>query len=123
MMRVTSIAAIVILFSFLLGLSLAAGAEEQLGKQLYDKYCLKCHGADGKADTKIGKLIKTPDLNERPWKHGETLASLVKLIKEGEGKENERRGDHCGCPVHIGPFQHQRELGLPDPPFQERSYC
>ena len=84
--KVASIAGTVLLFSFLLALFLGAGIEEERGKQLYDKHCQKCHGADGKAKTKIGKLTKTPDLNEHPWKHGETLADLVRLIKEGEGK-------------------------------------
>ena len=84
--RVSSIAVILVVSSFLLGLCIVAGQTEQLGKQLYEKHCLKCHGVDGNADTKIGRLTKTPDLNKRPWKSGESLEDLVKLIREGEGK-------------------------------------
>lgn len=74
------------LATFLLALSVGAFSEDQAGKDLYEKNCLKCHGEDGTADTKIGQLTKTPNLNEYPWKRGDTLEDLVKLISEGEGK-------------------------------------
>jgi mono/diheme cytochrome c family protein len=75
----------VALFSFLLVLT-AAGSGDDAARVLYDKACVKCHGEDGKGETKIGKLTKTPDLNQRPWKRGEMLEDMLKLITEGEGK-------------------------------------
>jgi mono/diheme cytochrome c family protein len=33
-------------------------------RKLYLKNCARCHGADGKGETEIGKLNDTPDLTE-----------------------------------------------------------
>ena len=86
LLRISTALVAVLLFLFLLALTAAAGGGDDATKALYDKNCVKCHGEDGKGETKIGKLTKTPDLNERPWKRGETLEDMVKLITEGEGK-------------------------------------
>ena len=34
------------------------------GKALYDQSCAKCHGADGKGDTKIGKVLGVKDYTD-----------------------------------------------------------
>ena len=31
---------------------------------LYEKHCLKCHGADGKGETKMGKKVGAKDLTD-----------------------------------------------------------
>ena len=91
-LRISTTLLAVLLFSFLLALTAAAGGGEDATKAAYDKYCVKCHGEDGKGETKIGKLTKTPDLNERPWTRGETLEDMIKLIVEGEGKMPKTKG-------------------------------
>ncbi len=60
------------------------------GKALYEKHCVKCHGADGKGDTKMGKKWQAKDYsNPKTWE-GLTDAAAIKSIKEGfkdkEGK-------------------------------------
>lgn len=85
LIRFFSIMAVFAFCAFLLVLTVTAGVDDAT-KALYDKTCVKCHGEDGKGETKIGKLIKTSDLNQRPWKRGETLEDMIKLISEGEGK-------------------------------------
>jgi cytochrome c6 len=60
------------------------------GKALYEKHCVKCHGADGKGDTKMGKKWQAKDYsNPKTWE-GLTDAAAIKSVKEGykdkEGK-------------------------------------
>lgn len=38
----------------------APAAAEADGKTLFEKTCMKCHGADGSGDTKAGKKMKVP---------------------------------------------------------------
>jgi mono/diheme cytochrome c family protein len=66
---------------------LLMAAEDDAGKAAYDKSCGKCHGPDGKGDTKMGKMIKTPDLTDKAsWKEGTSQEALEKVIREGSGK-------------------------------------
>ena len=60
------------------------------GKALYERDCAKCHGADGKGNTKMGQRSGARDYsNPKTWENL-TDAAAVKAIKEGvkdrEGK-------------------------------------
>jgi len=60
------------------------------GKALYEKECAKCHGPDGKGDTKMGKKMGAKDYSVAKTWEGLTDAAAVKSVKEGfkdkEGK-------------------------------------
>ncbi len=60
------------------------------GKALYEQHCVKCHGADGKGDTKMGKKMDAKDYSSPKTWEGLTDAKAVKAVKEGlkdkEGK-------------------------------------
>jgi len=65
-------------------------AAAESGKALYEKHCVKCHGTDGKGETKMGKKWQAKDYsNPKTWE-GLTDAAAIKSIKEGlkdkEGK-------------------------------------
>ncbi len=54
------------------------------GKAIYDKHCKKCHGANGDADTAIGKKNDMDSFLEAGWKQRFTLAKVVKVVTNGE---------------------------------------
>ncbi len=53
------------------------------GKAIYDKECTKCHGADGKGDTKMGKKLGAKDYSDAKVQDAVTDAAAFKAIKEG----------------------------------------
>jgi cytochrome c551/c552 len=53
-------------------------------KELYEKNCVKCHGPDGKADTKMGKKVNTRDLTDAKYQAEFTDEQAFKTIKEGK---------------------------------------
>ncbi len=59
-------------------------------KVIYDKECTKCHGADGKGDTKMGKKLGAKDYTDPKVQAAVTDEAAFKAIKEGlkdkEGK-------------------------------------
>jgi cytochrome c553 len=53
-------------------------------RTLYLNNCARCHGADGKSQTELGKLNDTPDISSgRARKISNS--SLTRLITKGEG--------------------------------------
>jgi cytochrome c6 len=64
----------------------AVQAADEDGEQVYQSKCAMCHGKDGKSDTKAGQMTKSPDLTQKPWKGGTSLADVEKLLREGVGK-------------------------------------
>src|SRR6266571_1723519 len=59
-------------------------------KENWEKHCTKCHGPDGKGDTKMGKKLEIKDLSDAKVQAEFTDEQAVKSIKEGikdkEGK-------------------------------------
>jgi mono/diheme cytochrome c family protein len=57
---------------------LAAPAAEN-----WENHCTKCHGADGKGQTKVGKKLKLKDYTDAKVQAEMTDADIVKYINEG----------------------------------------
>ena len=51
---------------------------------LFEKSCIKCHGADGKGDTKMGKKVNVKDLTDPKVQASFTDEEAFKTIKEGK---------------------------------------
>ncbi len=52
-------------------------------KENWEKNCLKCHGADGKGDTKMGKKVGVKDYTDPKVQAELKDAAAIKAIKEG----------------------------------------
>lgn len=67
--------------------SAALAADADSGKSFYEKSCAGCHGADGKGNEKMAKILGDKGLNivgsETKKKSDE---QLLKVIAEGAGK-------------------------------------
>jgi cytochrome c5 len=56
---------------------------------LFRNNCARCHGADGRADTPLGRTYQTPDLTDPDWwrKNSKitSTASLMSIVSRGKG--------------------------------------
>jgi mono/diheme cytochrome c family protein len=62
------------------GLCSASAAEV---KEIWQKDCAKCHGPDGKGDTKMGKKLEIKDLTDAKVQASLKDEEMFKAIKEG----------------------------------------
>lgn len=53
------------------------------GKEIYTKDCAKCHGADGKGETKMGKKLGVKDYTSSKVQSEFTDEQAFKAVKEG----------------------------------------
>jgi cytochrome c553 len=72
------------------GFAAAITASAADAKENWDKTCIKCHGAEGKGDTKIGEKLGIKDLTDAKVQAAFTDEQAFKALKEGlkdsEGK-------------------------------------
>lgn len=59
-------------------------------KEIYEKNCTKCHGADGKGDTKMGKKVNVKDLTDAKYQAEFTDDQAFKTIKEGKKDKEDK---------------------------------
>ena len=52
-------------------------------KENWEKNCAKCHGPDGKGDTKMGKKLEIKDLTDAKVQASLKDEDMLKAIKEG----------------------------------------
>ncbi|MBI3325839.1 MAG: cytochrome c [Nitrospinae bacterium] len=73
-------------WGWLLG-NIAFGGVAEPGKEVYQKRCLPCHGADGKGNPQMAEALKTEiqDLSA-PALLSKPETELLKAIADGKGK-------------------------------------
>ena len=52
-------------------------------KENWEKICAKCHGPDGKGDTKMGKKLEIKDFTDAKYQDSLKDEAMLKAIKEG----------------------------------------
>ena len=52
-------------------------------KENWEKSCAKCHGPDGKGDTKMGKKLEIKDFTDAKYQDSLKDEAMFKAIKEG----------------------------------------
>ncbi len=67
--------------ALLAGMALTARAAD--AKETYEKDCAKCHGVDGKGDTKMGKKLGAKDYTDPKVQDEMKTDAAVKAVKEG----------------------------------------
>jgi len=76
----------------ILGIAIAAmtalSARADDAKSLYENDCAKCHGSDGKGQTKMGQKLGAKDYSDSKVQAALTDAAGVKAIKEGLKSED-----------------------------------
>ena len=75
-MKVIALALALVVFSTLSGYAADA-------KALWSANCAQCHGPDGKADTKMGKILSAKDLTDPKSQASFTDAQAATAIKDG----------------------------------------
>jgi mono/diheme cytochrome c family protein len=71
------------LLTVLIGFTTAMIASASGAKEVYDKQCAKCHGADGKGQTKMGQKIGAKDYTDPKVQAELKDEAAFKAIKEG----------------------------------------
>lgn len=72
-----------ILIAAILGLAAALSAKAADAKENYDTLCAKCHGAEGKGDTKMGAKLGCKDFTDAKVQADLKDDAAAKAIKEG----------------------------------------
>jgi cytochrome c6 len=62
----------------------ALSARAADAKESWDKNCQKCHGADGKGETTMGKKLKVKDYTDAKVQASMKDEEMFKTIKEGK---------------------------------------
>ena len=72
------------------GAALAVGAAlfAAPAAENWENHCAKCHGMDGKGQTKAGKKAEVKDLTDANYQAGFTDEQMFKQIKEGMKDKN-----------------------------------
>ena len=66
------------------GLLIAALVQAGDAKETWEKSCTKCHGADGKGQTKMGQKLGIKDLTDAKVQESFKDEEAFKTIKEGK---------------------------------------
>jgi len=73
----------IIMLAAVFGFTAALTASAADAKANWDSLCAKCHGADGKGQTKIGQMLKIKDLTDPKVQADIKDDAAFKAIKEG----------------------------------------
>ena len=78
---------LVFIFSFMAVFAVKANSSnERKAPQLYRRYCVSCHGSDGRAKTSKGKFGHARDLTDAQWHEEVTDERIFNSIMNGRSQ-------------------------------------
>jgi len=72
-----------LVFGAIVGFAVAVFGATEHPSETFKKYCAKCHGEDGKAETPKGKQMKAQNFTDAEFQEKKTDAELIKTVTEG----------------------------------------
>jgi len=78
----------IILLAMMFGLAATLASKGADAKENWDAQCAKCHGADGKGDTKIGAKLGCKDFTDAKVQADLKDDAAFKALKEGLIKDD-----------------------------------
>ena len=80
-----------------LALVALSASAEPTGKEIYEKHCQKCHGPDGKAQTRLGRKSGAKNLSDKENQAKLSDEDVFKTIKFGrKNDKGEEKMDPFG---------------------------
>ena len=73
----------VLLIAIAASAAMVVSASAADAKENWEKSCAKCHRADGKGDTKMGKKLEIKDFTDAKYQASLKDEAMFKAIKEG----------------------------------------
>jgi len=78
----------IVLLAMMFGLAATLSMKGAEAKENWDTLCAKCHGADGKGDTKIGAKLGCKDFTDAKVQADIKDDAAFKSLKEGMKKDD-----------------------------------
>lgn len=79
-------------FALLLSLALATTAHAaEDAAEIWMAKCKSCHGADGRAQTQMGKKEAIVDMSQPAWQKAQTDADIREVITEGSSRNKKMK--------------------------------
>jgi cytochrome c553 len=104
----------ILILSIAIGVAAALSARADDAKATFEKDCAKCHGTDGKGDTKMGKKLGCKDYTDAKVQAELKDDAAFKAIKEGlkdkEDKVLMKPAESLGDPDIKGLVAYMRSL-------------
>lgn len=79
-----------LLFTVMFGLAATLASKGADAKENWNTLCAKCHGADGKSDTKIGAKLGAKNFTDAAVQAGFKDEEAFKTIKEGKKDKEDK---------------------------------
>ena len=73
-----------LVFGAIVSFGVALFAQGPHPSEDYMKYCAKCHGPDGKAQTQRGKSLDAQDLTDPEFQQSESDEELIEAVTDGK---------------------------------------
>lgn len=61
-------------------------SEAGRGRAVYADRCVRCHGADGRGQTRMGREVEAPDMSDPAWQRARGDARMLASVSDGRGQ-------------------------------------